>query len=61
VATVVLATVPFAQLATASAQNLGLPDARVVAVPHPLGGTDEDTVAEWGAAAVDGILEALER
>jgi len=58
---VVLATVPFAHLAAASATNLGLPDARVVSVPHPLGGTDEATVAAWAESAVDEIVEALER
>jgi len=58
---VVLATAPFAQLATASARNLGLPDARIVAVPHPLGGTDEAIVSEWAEAAVDEIVEVLER
>ena len=57
----VLATLPFAHLATASARNLGLPDARVVSVPHPLGGTDEATVAAWADASVDDIIEALER
>ncbi|MBC8363663.1 MAG: hypothetical protein H8E59_01510 [Actinobacteria bacterium] len=57
----VLATTPFAHLAAASAKNLGLPDARIVAVPHPLGGTDEETVIAWAEAAVDGIIEALER
>ncbi len=57
----VLATAPFAHLATASATNLGLPDARVVSVPHPLGGTEEETIIEWAEVAVDEILEALER
>jgi len=57
---VVLATIPFAHLAAASAKNLGLPDARIVSVPHPLGGTDEATVIEWAEAAVDDVLAALE-
>ena len=54
------ATEPFADLARATAVDLGLPSARLVVVPHPLGGTDEATVAAWADDAVDNLLMALE-
>lgn len=41
------------------AASLGRPDARIVQVDHPLGGTDEATVREWADAAVEETLALL--
>ena len=55
----VFTTEPFELLTTSAADSLGLPEARIVVIPHPLGGTDEATVIEWAEAAVDRLLEVL--
>ena len=35
------------------AANFGLPEARILMVEHPLGGTDEATITAWADAAVE--------
>jgi len=55
----VFTTEPFEVLTTSAADSLGLPEARIVVVPHPLGGTDEATVVEWAEAVVDRLVEVL--
>ena len=52
-------TEPFEVLTTSAADGLGLPEARIVVVPHPLGGTDQATVVGWAEAAVDRLVEVL--
>jgi hypothetical protein len=54
---VVVTTTKFERLTAQVAANFGLPDARVVVVEHPLGGTDDDTIRSWADAAVDRIIE----
>ena len=41
------------------AASLGQPDARIVEVPHPLGGTDVESVERWADAAVEEVLQLL--
>ena len=55
----VFATEPFEVLATSVADSLGLPEARIVVVPHPLGGTDQAKVVGWAEVAVDRLVEVL--
>ncbi len=55
----VFTTEPFEVLTTSAADSLGLPEARIVVVPHPLGGTDEATVVAWAEAVVDRLVEVL--
>jgi hypothetical protein len=50
---VVVTTTKFVTLTDRVASNFGMPDVRVVVVDHPLGGTDEATVAGWADAAVE--------
>jgi len=38
-----------------------LPDARIVAISHPLGGIDEDTVRARAASAVDAVHDLVMR
>ena len=42
-----------------SAASFGLPDARIVTVDHPLGGTDRATIERWADAAVDTVVALL--
>jgi hypothetical protein len=53
---VVFTTTKFALLTNKVAANFGLPDARIVTVEHPLGGTDEETIRQWADAAVDAVV-----
>ena len=55
----VFTTEPFEALTTSAADSLGLPKARIVVVPHPLGGADEATVVAWAEAVVDRLVEVL--
>ena len=57
--TVLVATTAFSALASEVAATLGLPDVRIVAVDHPLGGTDRATVAQWASGAVEPTLRLL--
>ncbi|MFO7591631.1 MAG: hypothetical protein R6X23_12160 [Acidimicrobiia bacterium] len=54
-----MTTTKFRDLTGQVAASLGQPDARVVEVEHPLGGTDEATVLAWADAAVDATLRLL--
>jgi hypothetical protein len=57
--TVLLATKPFEPMARGAAAARDLPDARIVAVPHPLGGIGEDTVRARAAGVVDAVRELV--
>tara|TARA_Y100000590_G_scaffold343400_1_gene392343 strand:+ start:27856 stop:27972 length:117 start_codon:yes stop_codon:yes gene_type:complete len=37
-----------------------MPKARIMVVPHPLGGTEERTIIGWVDSAVDELVEMLE-
>ena len=54
-----VATTAFEPLASEVAATLGLPDSRIVAVEHPLGGIDEARVAELADRAVEPALRLL--
>lgn len=53
---VALVTEPFAPLAESLAASLGAPGVRIVTIPHPLYGIDDDELA----SRADGVIEALE-
>lgn len=55
----VVTTTRFEQLTRTVAERLELADARVVVVPHPLGGTDEATIESWARDAVDDLIQQL--
>jgi hypothetical protein len=50
-----LATKPFEPMARGAAGAHDLPDARIVAIAHPLGGIGEDRVRARAASAVDEV------
>ena len=52
----IVTTTDFRALTDQVASSLGQPDARILEVPHPLGGTDEATVLAWADAAVEEAL-----
>ena len=54
-----IATIPFRPLAHGVADGFGLPDARIVAVAHPLGGIDEAAVESRAEQAAHEILTMI--
>jgi len=58
---VVVTTTPFETLTRTVAATLHRPDARIAVVPHPLGGTDPDTVAGWADEAIETVIGLLSR
>jgi hypothetical protein len=59
--TVVATTTGFVELTRRVAAGFGLPETRIAVFPHPLGGTDDDTILAWADAAVDEIVALLTR
>ncbi len=57
--TVVATTTHFEALTREVAAGFGVPGARVAVFPHPLGGTDDDTIVSWADAAVDQVVALL--
>jgi hypothetical protein len=55
--TVVVTTTRFRPIAETMATDFGLPDARLLVLPHPLGGTDRETLHRWADDAVDALGE----
>jgi hypothetical protein len=53
---VVLVTDEFMALASESARDSGLPQLRLVAVPHPIGGVAREELLQRADAATDEIL-----
>ena len=56
--TVVVTTTKFAPIATTMSADFGMPDVRILVLPHPLGGTDRETLWAWADEAA-ARLEAL--
>lgn len=59
--TFVVTTTEFRPIAITMAEHFGLPDLRLVVLPHPIGGTDHETLARWADAAVDAALALCTR
>ena len=53
--TVVVTTTKFRPIAETMAANFGLADTRLLVLPHPLGGTDRDTLHRWADDSVDSL------
>jgi len=53
---VVVTTTKFEPVALTMASSFGLPDTRILVLPHPLGGTDEATLHTWADAATDRLI-----
>ena len=50
---VVVTTTHFRPIAETMADHFGLPELRTLVLPHPIGGTDPDTLYQWADDAVD--------
>jgi len=57
---VVFTTEKFKELTRSAASSLGMPKARIVVVPHPLGGTEEEVIMSWIESALDDLVKVLE-
>ncbi len=55
----VVATTPFAALAHSVAEAIGMPNARVAVVEHPLGGVDEDAIRARADAVIDDVVALM--
>jgi hypothetical protein len=53
---VVVTTTRFEPITDTLAANFGLPGIRRLVLPHPVGGTDPETLARWCDAAVDRLI-----
>lgn len=56
---IVVTTTQFATIAETMSEHFGLPDARRLVLPHPIGGTDPVTLERWADDAVDTALTLL--
>jgi hypothetical protein len=54
---VVVTTTKFEPIATTLAASFGLPETRMLVLPHPIGGTDEDTLHAWADDATDRLIQ----
>lgn len=53
---VVATTTQFEPVARTLASSLGSPDTRLLVLPHPIGGTDADTLGRWAEDATDTLV-----
>jgi hypothetical protein len=58
---VVVTTTEFRPIAETMAEHFGLPELRIVVLPHPIGGTDPETLSTWADDAVDTALALCTR
>lgn len=54
--TVVIASVDFEELAKNSAQALGLPEARILTVAHPIGGIADEMLRQRAESGVEQLM-----
>ena len=52
----VIATEKLAALCREVARSYGLPQTRIVVVPHPLGGTPPERLQAWADTAIDTLV-----
>ncbi|MCD9624682.1 UGSC family (seleno)protein [Rhabdothermincola salaria] len=53
---VVATTTHFETVARTLSSSFGLPDTRLLVLPHPIGGTDAATLTAWAEAATDRLI-----
>ena len=54
--TVVIASEHFEALAHSSAQALGLPEARILTIAHPIGGVPDEILRQRAEASVEQLM-----
>ena len=58
--TVVIASEDFEELARSSAQALGLPEARILTVAHPIGGIADEILRQRAESSVEQLISLFE-
>jgi hypothetical protein len=53
---IVVTTTKFEPIAETLAAQFGLAEARLLVLPHPIGGTDRETLFEWGDQGVERVI-----
>lgn len=56
---VVMTTTQFLDVTRTMAQHFGMPELRIIVMPHPIGGTDEPTLRQWADDASAELAELL--
>lgn len=59
VPSVVVTTTMFEPVARTLAGDFGMPDLRIVVLPHPLGGTRPEVLDTWAGEAIDAVVALL--
>jgi hypothetical protein len=54
--TVVTTTTNFRPVAETLSKSFGAPDTRLLVMPHPIGGTDADTLGRWAESSTDALI-----
>ena len=57
----VVTTTEFEPLARSTADSLLIPTARIITVPHPVGGSAPETLHAYADAALDPVMSELDR
>ena len=58
---VVVTTTHFRPVAATMADHFGLPELRTLVLPHPIGGTDPDTLFQWADDSIDEVIALCTR
>ncbi|MEZ4333068.1 MAG: hypothetical protein R3F35_15015 [Myxococcota bacterium] len=53
---IVVTTTKFKPIAETLSAQFGLAEARLLVLPHPIGGTDRETLYQWGDAGVERVI-----
>ncbi len=56
---VVVTTTKFRPIAETLSEQFGLKETRLLVLPHPIGGTDRETLYEWADAGVEKVISLL--
>jgi len=58
---VVVTTTKFRPIAETLSEQYGLKETRLLVLPHPIGGTDRETLYEWADAGVEKVISLLKK
>lgn len=56
---VVVTTTKFKPIAETLSAQFGLPETRLLVLPHPIGGTDAETLQAWADAGVERVIRVV--
>jgi hypothetical protein len=58
---IVVTTTHFRPIAETLSEHFGLPELRTLVLPHPIGGTDPDTLYRWADESIDDVIALCTR